>query len=100
MTHFPAPDSTRSRRPYWLLLVLALFMAGQCLSVSHWHATTSGSDFDCALCVLSSANQGSAPASGWLLLDLAFFSFVFLLLTCGVRRSALRFHDSRAPPVS
>jgi len=80
------------------LLTLALLIAGQCLSASHWHDSNSTTDFDCALCVLSSATSGAALSSGWLPFDLPLFVFVFFLIVPCARRAAQRFHDSRAPP--
>jgi CHASE2 domain-containing sensor protein len=87
------------RRPYWLLLVLALFLAGQVASASHWHeAATAPADADCALCILSSANGAAAIAEGWQLPATPPGVFLALFLLVVARRAAVRFHDSRAPP--
>jgi hypothetical protein len=81
-----------------LLLVLALFLGGQIASNSHWHDTTAPVDADCALCMLSSANGAAAVDSAWKLQVAPFGVFVISLLLVALRRAAVRFHDSRAPP--
>jgi hypothetical protein len=87
-----------ARRPYWLLLVLALFLAGQVASSSHWHEALAQADADCALCMLSSATGAAAIATGWQLTAIPLAFFAVSLLLVAVRRSVVRFHDSRAPP--
>jgi uncharacterized membrane protein YhaH (DUF805 family) len=86
------------RRPYWLLLVLALFLAGQVASASHWHDALDQADADCALCVLSSANGAAAIAKGWQFAAVLFYGIAVFLFVPMARRSVVRFHDSRAPP--
>ena len=89
----------RRRRPYWLLLALALFFAGQCLSVAHWHEPSTGFDADCGLCLFSSATGGAFVSTGWLPTAIVASLFLFCFHVPCVRRSAPRFHDSQAPPV-
>lgn len=86
------------RRPYWLLLVLALFIGGQIVSSAHWHDTSHQLDADCALCMLSSANGAAATNAAWQPLSVPLGAPVFLLFVAAIRRIATRFHDSRAPP--
>ena len=88
------------RRPYWLLLVLALFFAGQVASSAHWHAADSVNqlDADCALCMLSGANGAAAITTVWQSLSIPLGSIFFVYFVATMRRSAPRFFDSRAPP--
>lgn len=86
------------RRPYWLLLVLALFLAGQAASAGHWHDSANTADHDCALCVLSSAGGAALQSSGWQPLAIALCAFTAYFFLTSLRRGAVRFHDSRAPP--
>ena len=90
-------DSHR-RRPYWLLLVLALFLAGQAAAAGHWHDGGAQADSDCALCLFAGAGSAALTGSGWQPLAICLGITVFLILTGAPRRSAVRFHDSRAPP--
>jgi hypothetical protein len=88
-----------ARRPYWLLLALALFLAGQLAISQHWHdASSAAVDYDCALCVLSGVSGAAAIASGWqaIAVPLCVFSTLYFFLV--YRRCAIRFNDSRAPP--
>jgi hypothetical protein len=87
-----------SLTPYGLLLVLALFLAGQIASAAHWHDAVNQLDTDCALCMLSTANGAAALASGWQLPTVLVAAFTVILLSSMVRRTVVRFHDSRAPP--
>lgn len=98
MISAPARHVVSARRPYWLLLALALFVAGQCLSVSHWHDFDNRADFDCALCVLSSASGAAALDSAWPSLATVLAALVFLVAVYALQRGVRRFHDSRAPP--
>jgi len=91
-------DRSFLRRPYWLVLVLALFFAGQVASSAHWHDAAKQLDADCALCMLSGANGAAAVASAWQPLSIPLGAPVFLLFVTAIRRIAIRFHDSRAPP--
>jgi uncharacterized membrane protein YhaH (DUF805 family) len=88
------------RRPYWLLLVLALFLAGQVASTAHWHDALDPTDADCALCVLSSANGAAAVGKDWQFAAVFFGCIAVFLFVPMARRTAVRFHDSRAPPHS
>lgn len=95
----PLHNALRSRRrPYWLLLVLALFLAGQVASAAHWHDAIDQADADCALCMLSSANGAAAVAAGWQFLAAPLGSLFVFMFVPMVRRAVVRFHDSRAPP--
>ena len=87
-----------SRRPYWLLLVLALFVAGQVAASAHWHDALDQADADCALCVLSSANGSVAVGKGWQFAPIFLCALAVFLFIPMVRRTVVRFHDSRAPP--
>lgn len=96
-------DRIVQRRPfrlksYGLLLVLALFLAGQIASSAHWHDAASQLDTDCALCMLSTANGAAAVADGWQLLVVPCIILFVLPFPAMVRRTVVRFHDSRAPP--
>lgn len=88
-----------TQRPYWLLLVLALFVAGQIAGAGHWHNDNKTLDADCALCMLSSANSGTVIDSAWPLIAAALFAFVFFFVVKLTQRSCSRCYDSRAPPV-
>ena len=87
------------KRPYWLLLVLALFLGGQIASAGHWHDSAKTIDHDCALCVLSSATSGAITSNAWH--AGVFLSFIFIAFHCAapLTRGAERFYESRAPPV-
>lgn len=88
----------RNRRPWWLLLALALFLAGQTLAAAHWHDDSQGLDSDCALCVYSSTATAAVTAAGWQIPVVVIAAIAFTLVT-GVQLIAVRFCDSRAPPV-
>jgi hypothetical protein len=88
-----------TRRPYWLLLALALFVAGQIASAGHWHDDSKTLDADCALCMLSGANSGAAIHSAWPLVAVALFAFVSFFVVKLTQRCCSRCYDSRAPPV-
>ncbi len=88
----------RNRRPWWLLLALALFLAGQTLAAAHWHDDSQGLDSDCALCVYSSTATAAVAAAGWQTPIVIVAAILFSLVT-SVRLVAVRFCDSRAPPV-
>ena len=96
---------TRSNcRPWWLLLVLALFLGGQTLAALHHHdeeMTHKGQvpDHDCALCVYASMATAAIGSAGWQL-TISLFDAVWLTRRVGVRRAAVRFHNSLAPPDS
>jgi hypothetical protein len=86
-------------RPYWLVLTLVLFFAGQIASSAHWHNASNQLDADCALCMLSGANGAAVISDTWQPLSIPLGVTVFLLFVAPIRRIARRFHDSRAPPL-
>jgi hypothetical protein len=86
------------RRPYWLVLALALFLAGQVAGSAHWHETASQLDADCALCMLSNANGAAVSAASWPPLTIALSGIVCLVFAVPASRRVVRFFDSRAPP--
>lgn len=83
-----------------MLLVLALFLAGQVASSAHWHdvAAANQLDADCALCMLSTASGAAAIGAGWQLLIAPCSVLVAVVFLPMARRAVVRFHDSRAPP--
>ncbi|MET0378699.1 MAG: hypothetical protein ABW049_06860 [Spongiibacteraceae bacterium] len=89
----------RCRRPWWLLLALALFLAGQTLAAAHWHDSSQDADDDCALCVYSATATAAVAAAGWHIPVVIAAAIGFSLFT-SVRLVAVRFCDPRAPPVS
>jgi hypothetical protein len=88
----------RGRRPYWLLLALLLYVAGQCLSAAHWHNNEHALDAECALCLFSSATGDAVAAGAWLGLSVILCAWLSVFYAAPVRRTATRFHDSQAPP--
>jgi hypothetical protein len=91
--------SQATRRPYWLLLALALFLSGQIASAEHWHnASSEAVDYDCALCVLSGVNGAAIVSSAWQAQGVPLFVFISVYFFFFTRRSVVRFNDSRAPP--
>lgn len=88
-------------RPWWLLLALALFFAGQTLAAAHRHDDGIGgksSDGDCALCIYSSTATAAVSTAG-LQAAVIFAAVIGFTQAAGIRRAAVRFCDSRAPPV-
>jgi hypothetical protein len=93
----------RSRRPWWLLLTLALLLAGQTLAASHWHDESfahkgKSLDSDCALCVYSSTATAAFSMVDFQI-AVVIAAAVWFILATGVRLVAIRFCDSRAPPL-
>lgn len=87
-----------ARRPYWLLFALALFLAGQFAAANHWHDGGNTSDYDCALCVLSSVGAHAiSPTAPSLPAPLP-AAFVITLVAAAALRPALRFYAARGPP--
>ena len=91
-----------SRRPWWLLLTLALFFAGQTLGAAHWHNDSlshkgKGLDTDCALCVYSSTGTAAVNADGWQI-PIVIFATIWFTALVSFNSVAVRFFDSRAPP--
>lgn len=91
--------SQATRKPYWLLLVLALFLAGQIASAQHWHnAVSEAADYDCALCVLSGATAAILP-DALVIAGIALFTFVLLEITRTFICRRVYAYESRAPPL-
>lgn len=95
--------SRRARRPYWLLLALALFCAGQVAIASHWHHDSalndnSSLDIDCALCVLSSAAGAALATHAVVMASIVLCAFIFFAPVCVVTATRVSAYDSRAPP--
>ena len=93
------PTKQGAQRPYWLLLALALLLAGQFAAINHWHDGDTAPDYDCSLCVLSSAGVHAVTSDAWHLPLVPFAFVVSFSVVIGVRREAIRFCDARAPPV-
>lgn len=92
-------NKPRARRPYWLLLALALFFAGQIAAVSHWHdAAASGIDSDCALCVLSSTTGAAIVADAVKIAGIVLCIFFLFHVTRAFVSQHVSFYQSRAPP--
>ena len=89
---------TSAQRPYWLLLVLALFIAGQAAVAGHWHDKGDPHRAECALCALSSANSAAAIDSQPLIIVAALFVAVYLFTLPSISVGCSRCYDSRAPP--
>jgi hypothetical protein len=92
-------DSARAGSRYWLLLALLLFIASQLLAAEHRHADRIGFHGDCAVCVLSAAGGAAAIDSAWRY-PLPMLAAIYLHRRGGRSRpAAIRFCDSRAPPL-
>ena len=93
-------NKSRARRPYWLLLALALFFAGQIASASHWHDAASNTiDSDCALCVLSSATGAAIVSDAFKVASIVLCTFLVVhVARVFVSRRAYSYR-SRAPPL-
>lgn len=94
------PNAPRNHRPWWLLLALALFLAGQTLATAHRHDDSLGStgaDADCALCIYSSTATAAVSIAS-LQMAVIFAAIVGFAPFAGILRAAVRFCDSRAPP--
>lgn len=89
---------TRARRPYWLLLALVLFVAGQIATASHWHNDLNKIDADCALCVLSSATSAAIVDSALPIISVVLCAFILAEITQAIAHRCVRSYDSRAPP--
>lgn len=85
-------------RPYWLVLALVLFFAGQIASSAHWHDIGNQLDADCALCMLSGANGAALTTSTWQPLSIPLGAPLVLIIAAVVRCAATPCYDSRAPP--
>lgn len=93
----------RNRRPWWLLLTLAFFLAGQSLAAAHIHNdkyTHKGKNLDseCALCVYSATATAAVNTDGWHFPHLV-FAPISLTTLVRIEFSAVRFFDPRAPPL-
>ena len=85
-------------------LVLLLGLKWQTLAALHHHdeeMTHKGQvpDHDCALCVYASMATAAIGSAGWQL-TISLFAAVWFTRRVSVRRAAVRFHNSRAPPAS
>lgn len=93
--------TSRSRRAWWLLLALALFFSGQTLAASHWHDDGSAHgkllDSECALCVYAATATAAIGSVGWQFV-IPLFAVLWCIERASVRRIAVRFYDSQAPP--
>ena len=102
MSKLPRLNRHGSQRPWWLLLTLVLFFAGQSLAAAHWHNDSlvhkgKGLDGDCALCVYSSTATAAVNANGWQIPVVTFTTICFTALV-SFNAVVVRFFDSRAPP--
>lgn len=93
-----------ARRPYWLLLALVLFFAGQVAAAAHWHVDGepgqhNSLDLDCALCALSSAAGAAIASTAFALASLALAAFVFLPPAQAIIAQRVHAYRSRAPPL-
>lgn len=98
-------NKVRARRPYWLLLALALFFAGQIAIAAHWHDaapsshTNSTLDSDCALCVLSSTAGAAVVAAALVIAGIALCAFLLTEITRTFISQRAHAYQSRAPPL-
>lgn len=91
-------NKTSTRRPYWLLLALLLFFAGQIAAAAHWHDEANVIDADCALCVLSSATGAAITAAALTFAGLILCTFILTETARVIARPCAHAYDSRAPP--
>ena len=98
MNNFLNRPTHRVKPLYWLPLVLMLFIAGQLMAQAHWHDAGTAPDNECSLCLLALATAGAAVTAGWQFIAVQFTSVLVALTLVVVCRSAVRFHDSQAPP--
>ena len=93
-------NKPRASRPYWLLLALALFFAGQIAAASHWHdAAANAIDSDCALCVLSSATGAAIVADAFNITGIVLCIFLAVHVARVFISRRAYFYQSRAPPL-
>ncbi len=93
-------NNVRACRPYWVLLALALFFAGQIAAVSHWHdAATNSIDNDCALCVLSSAAGAAIASAAFVIGGIALALFIAAASVRNAKSRCVCVYQSRAPPL-
>lgn len=92
-------NKARVRRPYWLLLALVLFFAGQVATAAHWHNDLDKLDADCALCVLSSAASAAIVTAALTFASVALSAFVLVEIIQTIAHRCVRSYDSRAPPL-
>lgn len=91
--------SQATRKPYWLLLALVLFLAGQIASAQHWHnAVSDAADYDCALCVLSGATAAIIP-DALIIAVIALVTFVSIEIARPLACRCIYAYQSRAPPL-
>ena len=104
MQNFGEFNKASAVRPYWLLLALVLFLAGQVATAAHWHddraafGDQSSLDLDCALCVLSSAAGAALTSDPLILASIALCTFIFTAITRTFIARRAPAYDSRAPP--
>jgi len=91
-------NKLRAQRPYWLLLALVLFFAGQIATASHWHNNPDTLDADCALCMLSSATGAAIVTHALTFANIAFCIFILAEIIQAIAHRCVRSYDSRAPP--
>ena len=92
-------NKARARRPYWLLLALALFFAGQIAISAHWHdAASTTLDSDCALCVLSSTAGAAIAADALVVAGIILCTFLLIEISCTFISQRVHAYQSRAPP--
>lgn len=91
-------NKSRASRPYWVLLALALFFAGQIAIASHWHNDSVVLDTDCALCALSSATSAAITPDALIIASIPLVTFVFIEITRAFVSQRVVAYQSRAPP--
>lgn len=100
MQNLGGMNKARARRPYWLLLALALFFAGQIASASHWHDVASSTiDNDCALCVLSSATGAAIVSDAFNIASIVLCTFLVIHVARIFVSQRAYSYNSRAPPL-
>lgn len=99
MRNLGEPNETRAGRPYWLLLALVLFFAGQIAVASHWHDDANALDADCALCILSSASGAALNSETLTISGFALCVVVFRYIARAFVARRTQAYASRAPPV-
>jgi len=93
-------NKARACRPYWLLLALALFFAGQIASASHWHDAASNTvDSDCALCALSSVAGAAIVSDAINIASIVLCTFLVVHVARVFISQRAYSYRSRAPPL-
>lgn len=99
MQNFGELNKGSARRPYWLLLALVLFFAGQVAVSTHWHDVANTLDADCALCVLSSATSAAIASDALNIASIVLCSLLLIEFTCVFVFRRTYAYQSRAPPL-